>query len=103
MSPLPPAGSYFFTHANGGPQRAKTHSGNCPDAARYTCPRMKPKIVLGAGCESQGPEVVVYAAQDRVVAEPILTEFERVAGVRARAERIVRRVPPLDSETPDCD
>ncbi len=41
--------------------------------------------VLGGGCGNQRSEVVVYAAQDRVFAEPVLREFERVTGIRARA------------------
>jgi len=42
-------------------------------------------LLLGAGCGRSGSEVVVYAAQDRVFAEPILAEFERVTGIRPRA------------------
>jgi iron(III) transport system substrate-binding protein len=40
---------------------------------------------LGFGCGHQRSEVVVYAAQDRVFAEPVLREFERLTGFRARA------------------
>jgi iron(III) transport system substrate-binding protein len=40
---------------------------------------------LWVGCGNRPSEVVVYAAQDRVFAEPVLKEFERVTGIRARA------------------
>jgi iron(III) transport system substrate-binding protein len=40
---------------------------------------------LAGGCGDRRSEVVVYAAQDRVFAEPVLNEFERVTGFRARA------------------
>lgn len=43
-------------------------------------------LVAGlAGCRPSGPEVVVYAAQDRVFAQPILEEFTRRTGIRVRA------------------
>ncbi len=42
-------------------------------------------VVVVAGCGPRRPEVVVYAAQDRVFAEPILAEFERTEGVKVRA------------------
>lgn len=45
-------------------------------------------VLLGGwvvGCGDTRPEVVVFAAQDRVFAQPILAEFERTAAVRARA------------------
>jgi len=34
---------------------------------------------------SRGPEVVIYAAQDQVYAEPILKDFENQTGIRVRA------------------
>ena len=34
---------------------------------------------------SQDPEVVIYAAQDQVYAEPILKDFEKQTGIRVRA------------------
>lgn len=37
------------------------------------------------GCDGERRYVVVYAAQDRVFAEPIFREFERVSGVEVRA------------------
>ncbi len=37
------------------------------------------------GCSPGEPDVVVYAAQDRVYAEPLLREFERQAGLRVSA------------------
>ncbi len=36
------------------------------------------------GCGSRHPEVVLYAAQDRTYAEPILREFEQATGLRVR-------------------
>lgn len=44
--------------------------------------------VIGAGCRPGPvpPEVVVYTAQDRLFAEPILNAFERETGIRVRAK-----------------
>ncbi len=42
--------------------------------------------VLGTGCGRQAAaHVVVYAAQDRVYAEPLFREFERATGLEVRA------------------
>ena len=42
--------------------------------------------VLGTGCGRDGAAyVVVYAAQDRVYAEPLFREFERTTGIEVRA------------------
>lgn len=38
-----------------------------------------------AGCRAKAPEVVVYASQDQVYAEPILQEFSRRTAIRVRA------------------
>lgn len=43
-------------------------------------------LVACLGCRSQSSrEVIVYASQDQVYAEPILAEFTRVTGVKVRA------------------
>jgi iron(III) transport system substrate-binding protein len=42
-------------------------------------------ILSAAGCGPGSPEVILYAAQDRVYAEPILREFEEATGIRVRA------------------
>ncbi len=36
------------------------------------------------GCAPRPPEVVLYAAQDRIYAEPMLREFEQATGLRVR-------------------
>jgi iron(III) transport system substrate-binding protein len=41
--------------------------------------------VLLTSCTPKSPEVVVYASQDQVYAEPILREFSRDTGIKARA------------------
>src|SRR5687768_1215774 len=38
-----------------------------------------------SSCSPKSPEVVVYASQDQVYAEPILQEFSRQTGIKARA------------------
>lgn len=42
-------------------------------------------LLLLGGCSPPRPEVVLYAAQDRIFAEPILREFEQASGIRVRA------------------
>src|SRR5688500_9593836 len=42
-------------------------------------------LFLLAGCGRNSREVVVYASQDQVYAEPILQEFSRATGVKALA------------------
>lgn len=41
--------------------------------------------LLASGCGQVGSEVVVYAAQDRLYAEPLLRRFEEETGLRVRA------------------
>jgi len=41
-------------------------------------------LLGAAGCGGRDGEVVVYAAQDRVFAEPLMREYERSSGVRVR-------------------
>lgn len=57
-----------------------------PGSARILTWLVGLMLAMGAGCGS-GPEafVVVYAAQDRVYAEPLFREFERATGIRVRA------------------
>src|SRR5215204_5405549 len=38
-----------------------------------------------SSCAPKSPQVVVYASQDQVYAEPILQEFSRDTGIKARA------------------
>jgi len=42
-------------------------------------------LLLFAGCAPGSREVVVYASQDQVYAEPILQEFSRSTGIKVRA------------------
>jgi iron(III) transport system substrate-binding protein len=42
-------------------------------------------MLLVHGCARSSNEVVVYAAQDRIFAEPIFAEFTRKTGIRVRA------------------
>ena len=43
-------------------------------------------LFAGSGCRPAAtPEVVVYASQDQVHAEPILNEFSRATGIKVRA------------------
>lgn len=44
-------------------------------------------VALGfvLGCGRTPPSVVLYAAQDRVFAEPVLREFQRASGIEVRA------------------
>lgn len=41
-------------------------------------------LLVAGGCGGRDGEVVVYAAQDRVFAEPLMREYERANGVRVR-------------------
>ncbi len=81
----------------------------------------RPRIVAGlaamlsvcvmAGCRPAGPEVVIYTAIDRNVAEPILERFERDRGIRVRAVYDVEAVKTsglvarllAESARPRCD
>jgi len=50
------------------------------------CPLLAMLLAIAAGCrQPSGPEVVVYTAVDRNVAEPILDRFQSHTGVRVRA------------------
>ncbi len=46
---------------------------------------MLPFLLLLCGCAHNNEEVVVYATQDQVYAEPLLQEFTRQTGIQVRA------------------